>query len=237
MKAGIVRNRRGFTILEILVALVLFSLVVAAIYSSWMAIVKSTQTARRVTAAVQRSRSAMRAFETALTCARSFAGDPDHYYFTAENGEDASLSFVAKLPGSFLRNSRFGDFDVRRVTFSLRPSRDNGTELVLQQMPLLMEMDIDEQEHPVVLETHVRNFEMAFWDPRSGDWLDEWTETNQLPRMMRITLEMESDLGAAVRSDQEITRIIALPAVGVQPGWQAPGAPPRVPPQRQTIRP
>ena len=56
-----------------------------------------------------------------------------------------------------------------------------------------MDMDIDEKEHPLVLEKDVKAFEMEFWDVRSGDWLDEWTQTNQLPPLVKITLKFGGD--------------------------------------------
>ena len=222
----------AFTLLEIIVAIAIFGLIVAAIFSSWMAIVRGAETGQRAAAAVQRSRIAVSTLEDALMSARSFAVDIEYYGFVAQNGNDAMLSFVAKLPPSFPRSGRFGDFDVRRLTFSLEAGRDSGNELVLRQSPLLMDMDIDEKEHPLVLAKDLKAFEMEFWDVRSSDWLDEWTRTNQLPPLVRITLKFDRKAGGSVQPEKEIIREIALPAITVQPGWQRPGAPPAAGPIR-----
>ena len=134
MKFRPAERQDAFTLLEIIVAIAIFGLIVAAIFSSWMAIVRGAETGKRAAAAVQRSRIAVAPWKNALMSARSFAADIEYYGFVAENGNDAMLSFVAKLPPSFPRSGRFGDFDVRRVTFSLEAGPDSGSELVMRQI-------------------------------------------------------------------------------------------------------
>jgi len=80
-----------------------------------------------------------------------------------------------------------------------------------------MDMEEEEQNYPVVLANDVRKFEMGFWDKQKGDWLDEWTQTNQLPQMVKFTIQLGGD-------ENQITRIVALPSVAVQAGWQIPGS-------------
>jgi prepilin-type N-terminal cleavage/methylation domain-containing protein len=149
---------RAFTLLEIMVALALFGMIVAAIYSSWFAIMRGSKSGLAAAAAAQRSRVAVRTMEEALCSVRSFAADIQYYSFLAENGSsDASLSFVSRLSDSFPRSGKFGDFNVRRVTFSLESSESgSGSQLVLRQNPVLMELDKDEMEHPVVLAKEVQ---------------------------------------------------------------------------------
>ncbi len=219
------KTRQGFTIIEIMVAMAIMALIVAAIYSSWTAIVRGTEAARKAAAAAQRSRIAMRTLQDALTSARLFTADYQYYAFEAENGDDASLSFVARLPESFPRSGRFGSFDVRRVTFSVEsgPGFDSGRQLVLRQCPLLMDMDIDEKDHPIVLETGVKAFQLEFWDPTQNDWLDGWERTNQLPALVKITLQLGGNSPQSHQPLQTITRIVALPAMAVPAGVQTPG--------------
>ena len=49
-------------------------------------------------------------------------------------------------------------------------------QLVLRQNPLVMELDTDEKEHPIVLAKNVKGFEMQFWDSNKNppEWVDEW---------------------------------------------------------------
>jgi prepilin-type N-terminal cleavage/methylation domain-containing protein len=211
------RTGRGFTIIEIMIAMMIFGMIVAAIFASWSALVHGSAAGNRAAATAQRSRVALRTIEDALGSARSFAADVQYYTFDAENGSEAYLSFVSYLPPSYPRSGRWPDFSVRRVTFSVESGDNYSKRLVLRQAPVLKDLDEDEQNYPVVLARDVKKFEMEFWDKQKGDWLDEWTQTNQMPQMVKFTMQLGGD-------PNEITRIVALPSVTVQSMWQIPGS-------------
>ena len=231
MKNDLSRNRSGFTLIEIMVALTILGMIVAAVFSSWAVIMRGSKTGLEAAAAVQRERVAVRTIEEALTCARSFAADMQYYSFVAENGDEPTLSFVAHLSQSFPRSGRFGSLDVRRVTFSVEAGPDSSRQLVLRQSPLLMDWDIDEQEHPIVLAKDVKDFKMEFWNPHLNppDYVDEWTRTNELPPLILFSLETGSDPEHPGRARQVIARVVALPSVTVQAVPGGPGGPQRPP--------
>jgi general secretion pathway protein J len=214
---GTKQRARAFTIIEILTAMAIFGMVVAAIFASWQAIIRGSASGNRAAATAQRSRVALRTIEEALGSTRSFLADVQYYTFEADNGTEPYLSFVSRLSPEFPRGGRFGQFNVRRVTFSVEQGPDSGKRLVVRQTPVLMDMDEDEQNYPVVLANDVKKFEMEFWDKKKADWLDEWTQTNQLPLMVKFTMQLGGD-------QDEVTRIVALPSVAVQAGWQVPGS-------------
>lgn len=230
------RLSRAFTLLEILISIAIFSLVLTAIYSSWTAILRSSKVGLQAAATVQRSRIVVRVLENSLGSVMSYAANLQHYGFVAENGNEAMLSFVAHLSKDFPRSGNFGDLDVRRVIFSLESSHDYGRQLVLRQIPMLMDLNsgsdnrliIDEKNHPVVLAKNVTEFKFQFWDPRRNEWTDEWKQTNQLPKGMIITLRL-ADTSRPGSAQEEITRIISLPAVSVTPNWQMPRGMPGMP--------
>lgn len=217
------KSLRGFTIIELITAMIIFLIVVTAIFSTYTAVTRGAMAANRAAIAAQRSRVALRTIEEALGAARSFVADSEYYTFDADNGTEPYLSFVARLAPSFPRSGRFGEFDVRRVTFSVEPGPDWGKRLVLRQNPMLMDMDEDEQNYPVVLADDVREFQMQFWDKKKTDWQDEWTETNQLPQMVKFVVQFG---GGDPQSppEEEITRIVALPAIAVPQILQGPNA-------------
>ncbi len=211
----------AFTLVEIMIAIAIFSLVLAAIYSSWTAILRASKTGLEAAAAVQRSRIAVRVLEDSLTSAQSYVANQSLYGFMAQNGDDPQLSFVARLAPSFPRSGKFGDLTMRRVTFSVERAPDGSRQLVLRQIPLVMDIDVDEKEHPIVLARHVREFSFQLWDNRLNDWVDEWKQTNQLPKLLMFTLRT-GDNAFAATAQEEVSRIVSLPAVAVQPIWQVP---------------
>jgi len=210
-------RQKGFTIIEIMIAMTIFGMVVAAIFSTWSALMRGSVAGNRAAATAQRSRVALSTIEDALGATRSFAADVQYYTFDAENGNEPYLSFVSYLPPSFPRSGRFGEFNVRRVTFSVESGDSNSKQLVLRQAPVLMDMDEDEQNYPVVLADDVKKFEMEFWDKQKADWLDEWTQTNQIPQMVKFRLQLGGD-------PTELTRVVSLPSIAVQSMWQIPGS-------------
>lgn len=196
-------------------------MVLAAIYSTWTAILRSSKVGLEVAAAVQRARIASRTLEETLGSVQSFAANRNYYAFVSQNGSEAMLSFVSRLSPSFPRSGKFAGLDVRRVTFSLEPGRDGGRQLVLRQTPLLMDTDKDEINYPLVLAKNVKEFKSEFWDTRLQDWIDEWKLTNQIPTLVRVTLKL-ADNAYSSQVRQQVTRIVSLPSVTVQPGWQTP---------------
>ena len=229
--------RSAFTLVEIMIAISILALVLAAIYSSWTAILRASKTGLDAAASAQRARITIRVLEDSLGSAQSFAANLPYYYFVAENGDKPILSFVSRLSKTFPRSGKFGDLDMRRVTFTVESASDGSSQLVLRQNPLVMDPDTDEREHPIVLAKNVKGFEMQFWDNNKHppDWVDEWQgpKTNQLPKMVMLTLKLADNPHSSLVTE-EITRIISLPSMTVPVAWQvpqmgAPGAPGALP--------
>ena len=182
------KSRRGaFTLIEIMVAIAIFGMIVAAIYSTWVLILKSSHVGQETTAQIQRERITVRTIEDALTCVQSFQASMKYYSFVVQNGDQPMLSFAARVPGIFPRNGRFGDFYLRRLTFTVEAGPDSEKDLVLRQNPILMDVDPDEQSNPLVLARNVKNFAIECLDTNKG-WVTEWDDTNSIPSQLRYTL-------------------------------------------------
>lgn len=209
----------AFTLIEIMFAITLFTFVVAAIYSSWTLILRATKVGREATAQVQRQRIAVRTIEDALMCAQSFQASAQYYTFIVQNGSEPLLSFAARLPDDFPRSGRLGGFNLRRVTFTVEAGPASEMDLVLRQNPVLMDMDQDEQNHPLVLARNVKGFTVECWDTNSMDWSEEWDYTNQIPPMVRFTLalgEKKGDNGTVGTGPAlVVTRVVAFPSITV----------------------
>ncbi len=217
------RGSRAFTLVEIMISITILALILAAIFSSWTAILRSTKVGLDAAASVQRIRIAIRVIEDSLSSATSFVVNQGYYGFEAQNGDDPELSFVARLSKTFPRSGRFGDYDVRRVTFSVESGRDGSQNLVLRQTPVLFNLDDDpdERDHPLLLAKNVKEFSFQFWDDRTRDWIDEWKQTNQLPKLIMVNLKL-ADHKDSRKPTEEITRIINIPSMSVAPTWQVP---------------
>lgn len=212
------RRAAAFTLLEVLVALLVFTGVLATLFATWTIVMRSNAAALRLTAEAQRARMAIRTVEDAIVATEMVAGrNARHYSFEANTGGDfADLSLVGHLSESFPGSGFFGDERVRRVRFEVVDS-----ELIMRQNSMLAPKEEKNTGYPLVLARDVKLFQLEFWDIRRGDWAPEWLPTNQLPALIRVTL----GVGAPEKAnpDQIVARVIRLPAAGIQPGLQ--GAP------------
>lgn len=219
------RARKAFTLLEVMVAMAILAVVVVAIYSTWTSILKGSKIANDAAAAAQRSRMTTRALHDSLLCAGMFNENAKYYSFIGEeDGSFSTLSFAAKLPKSFPRSGKFGDNAVRRLTFTVEPGPDaeNKNQLVLRQNPIFTEADPIEMEHPLVLAKNVEKFLVEYWSAQENDWVTEWTQTNQLPKMARVTIGL-GKLNQFANEPQEVMiDTVTLPAQQVRVEWQMP---------------
>jgi len=222
------RTAGAFTLIEIMMAIAIFALLIAAVYSTWVVILKSAQVGQAAAARVQRERIAIRTLEDSLTCIQSFQASMKYYSFNVTNGQQPGLSFVARVPDIFPRDGKF-DSNLRRLTFTVEATgEDSERDLVLRQNPILMDLDTDEQQIPLVLARNVKDFIVECWDTNALDWVDGWDSTNSLPPMVRITLALALDSKGSQFSSAApvltITREIAVPS-GTLPATAQTGAP------------
>jgi prepilin-type N-terminal cleavage/methylation domain-containing protein len=213
------RYFRAFTLIEIMVALAVFTMVIGAVYSAWMLLVRSTQASQDVASQAQRQRITLRTIEDALMAVQSFQASPQYYSFVVENGNAAALSFTAKVPEVFPRNGKFDDpvsgrdFRLRRLIFSLESGQDRSQNLVLRQNPILMDLDEDETQFPLVLAKNVHKFTIECWDTNKLEWLDEWENTNAIPTLLRVKLVLGSTTSTDPSAPEfSVSRMLSLPS-------------------------
>jgi len=225
-----------------MVAIAIFSIVIAAIYSTWLLLMRSSQVGQRTAAQAQRQRVALRTIEDSLTCIQSFQASMQYYGFVVQNGDQPELSFTARLPDitsntSFPRNGRFIGFNLRRLTFTLEPGSGSEKNLVLRQNPVLMDMDPDERQTPLDLARDVKKFTIECLDTNTQEWVTEWIKTNSIPTALRISLTFGgNDESGTATPEQAVTRLIAIPSGTLPAGLQGSvgggsmnGGPPQLP--------
>ena len=211
-------QRQGFTLIEVLLALGIFTILIGALYSSWILVVRATIVGKTTAARLQRERITMSSIEDALTCIQSHQASIGYYLFIIQNGDQPILSFTAYLPDSFPRTGEFVgmtpqggamDYHLRRLTFSLQQDQEGGNDLVLRQNPVLMDLTPSEINTPLVLAKNVTAFTIECWDTNAMQWDTEWDATNMLPPLVRVTVGFGNSPSSA---SQVITRLISFPS-------------------------
>ena len=218
------RHNRAFTLVEIMIAMAIFGMVIAAIYSTWMLILRASQVGQDTAAQAQRQRITLRTIEDSVTTIQSFQASMKYYSFIVENGDQPLFSYTSRVPEVFPRNGKFGDFNLRRLAFSLEPAQNGLKDLVLRQNPILMDLDSDEQTHPLVLAHNVDKFLIECWDTNVMDWSKDWLYTNNIPPMIRISLTLggNTDTGRGA-PELSVSRVVSIPS-GTMPSVVQTGA-------------
>jgi hypothetical protein len=205
-----------------MIAMAIFSLVIAAIYTTWELVLKATATGQTAAIQAQRERITMRAIEDSLNCVQSFQASLKYYTFIVENGDEPVLSYTSRLPDVYPRDGKFAGFSLRRLTFQLEAGDDSQKNLVLRQNPVLMDMDADEQNYPLILARDVKSFVVECWDTNQAAFVTEWDNTNSIPPLVRVTLTLSGDLAnGGSLPDRVLTRDIAIPSTMLPASAQA----------------
>jgi type II secretory pathway pseudopilin PulG len=226
----------AFTLIEIMLAVVIFFGALAMIYSTWLMIMRATVTGQKAAAQAQRERVAIHTIEESITSIESFQASLQYYSFVVQNsgnGQQATLSFVARLPDDFPRSGRYGVFNVRRLTFDVEAvtdpvTRQTENDLVLRQYPILTGEDVDDAQNPFILSRNVQLFTVECWDTNSANWVDEWDNTNAIPPAIRVDLALggKNDNSQNAEPIFSVTRDIAVPTQMMPVSAQVPGANP-----------
>ncbi|MEO6184107.1 MAG: prepilin-type N-terminal cleavage/methylation domain-containing protein [Verrucomicrobiota bacterium] len=223
-------SKRGFTLIEIMIAMSIFTVIIVAVYSSWAAIVRGAKSGQDAAAAAQRSRIAIRTIEDALLTTQLYTENLRYYSFLADTSDSkfAWLSLTARLPETFPGSGLFGDQVVRRVTFSIVPDADGTAQLLMTQIPLLLVTNSDVSAYPITLAKDVSLFVLEFWDTTLNEWTDELITTNVIPKKIRVSLGIGHAQTSSSQPSEIVSRIIAMPSIAVGADIQQPrqgGAP------------
>jgi hypothetical protein len=179
----------AFTLLEIVVAMTVFSFIFISVFGCWRCIVSGKIIAEDAAAAALRARVGMRTVEEALTCAEMSTRNLQFYGFVTDtSGNFASVSLAARLPSDFPGSHLFGDNVMRRVSFDIEKDSGGTNDLVMNQSPLLEALDEVNTPYRITLSRDVNQFMLEFWSVQDGTWIVSWDPTNQLPPMVRVTL-------------------------------------------------
>ena len=219
----------AFTLIEVLIAVSILTVIIYAIYASWTAILRGAKVGQDAAAEVQRARIALRSIEQAVAGVQMFSMNANYYAFDVDTtGDSAMISLVTRLPASFPGNgvtrALFGGQAVRRVTFAVERGLHSGNQLVMTQAPLLADTNSTTRPYSLVLASNVSRFSVEFWATNGtvADWSDEWTQTNSLPSLMRISLEFASTKSNVRVPVEVLTKEIAMNAMPIPQAYEVP---------------
>jgi general secretion pathway protein J len=202
-----VRARRGFTLLEVMIAVAITGMIGAMVADSFrraamLRDLSTEQEARFGGARVALTRIAQEVSQAFLS---------DHYdrkkyrerptvFLGRDRGEQDTLLFTTMAHTRMAPDAKQSDQAV--VEYSLESDPDSPDDLVLwRREKAHIDENADRGGTRARVLDHVRAFDVSYWDWKRQEWAREWMSTgvdhpNQLPTRVRIQLKVRMPDGS-----------------------------------------
>ena len=185
--ASVKRARRGaFTLLEITLAVAILAMMSLAIYR----FVQANVTALRISSEVNVEDAQYSGFQSLLTAqwqgltpgAGALLGEP---LKLSDRSRD-EITWIGSAGPGLLTRYAVGEY---RVSMRLRPMSKGKDEMELG----LIRSPADEPDNGgnedwVPLLSNVQSLQVRYFDPRLNTWVDKWTDTVTLPRLVKVAI-------------------------------------------------
>lgn len=184
------RGRRGFTLLEITLAAAILGLMSLAIYR----FVSTNIIVLRMSAeqSVEEGRYTglldllTTQWQSLPTGVGALGGEPFKFN---DRPRDEITWYCGAGPGLLTRYAG-GEFSVR---MRLRPMKgSDGMQLGFLRRPRETAEGSDEGESWVPLIDDVRGVRIRYFDPRLNAWVEKWTDSGTLPRLIEVIIERQN---------------------------------------------
>lgn len=189
---------RGFTLVELLLAILLLGLLMAGAWAGITTATKATRSGEALIDRTNRVRVAQEFIRRQISNALAlpYVVDKSTGETRTFEGDADVMRFVAPMPGYLSRGGAY------LQTLELRSGRGGGRELVFAH-ELLNGYDPDKpreaERDPVILIEGIRRatFEYRGLDEtgKLGDWEDEWDEPGSQPVLVRMKFDMDERSG------------------------------------------
>lgn len=208
-------NRRGFTLIEVLVSVAILSFIMVALWSSTSQSLDAKERFERRDALYQEGRVALRKLTDDLAMAFLIKGPrervalstgtlaagaeeimtrprPITFFIGEDNGERDQVRFTTLSNLRLFRGAK--ESEQAKVKYTVQASEDDRRvmNLVRTFSPVIDEQDTVEGVSYVVAE-NVREFNVEYYDERKQEWVRVWNSQeidwkDRLPRAVRLTL-------------------------------------------------
>lgn len=178
MRGGRFREQ-GFTLIEVLIALTLLSIMVALLFSVLRVCAQSWEAGERKLAQVSEIASVNNFFRLYLATARPEWED-DSVMF---RGRAKQVQFVSAFEASAGRSG------LQQIKVHMQQDGEHTLQVSIK--PFYAQLQ-DEQWQSAVLMEHVQEFKVFYRGQEvEEDWLTEWQEEKEMPALVKIKIRQE----------------------------------------------
>ncbi|MDQ6624432.1 MAG: prepilin-type N-terminal cleavage/methylation domain-containing protein [Verrucomicrobiota bacterium] len=180
-------RRRGFTLLEIMLAVGILAMMSLAIYR----FVQTNITALRISSEVNVVDAQYSGFANLLTAQfqslptgdGALLGEP----FKFNDRPRDEITWICSAGAGLMTRYAKGEY---KVSLRLRPisKESDKMEIGLERRPRDEADSSAENQTWVPLLPNVQSLQIRYFDPRLNTWVDRWTDTVAMPRLVRIVI-------------------------------------------------
>lgn len=181
------KRRGAFTLLEIVLAVTILAMMALSIYR----FVQTNVTALRISSEANAADAQYSGLENLLSAQwQSLApgqgelvGEP---LKLDERSRDEITWICSAGPGLLTRYAS-GEY---RVSMRVRPmeKKKDEMEIGILRTPLSAGAEDSSAENWIPLLQHVQSLQLRYFDPRLNTWVDAWTDTVTLPRLVKVAI-------------------------------------------------
>lgn len=191
MKAAL---NRGFTLIEVLIAMTLLSVIVVLLFASLRICAQSWEQGETKITEINEVAVVYHFFQQYLASAKPVANDfaDDGTVSYGFQGDGQNLNFVTALPASVER-SGLQQFAVNLV-------KDHGEQFIRITLTPFFPLAEGEQwrQDQVILIKHVKNLEISYFGSDDGVspgvWMPDWMEKEVQPQLVKIRIALDNNI-------------------------------------------
>ena len=209
------RRRRGFTMLELLLAMGMMAMISLMLYSSFVTAFRARTSATTQTRAARQAAITLdmleQEFQSVMAGNGSLIGPFVGYALGTGGGQADSVSFYAAGRESVIRQDDPLAEGMRQVELALSTSTSGTASLVRRVRRNLLAPALAEPEEEILAQ-NVTVFSVTYFDGES--WHDEWDstlpETPGLPVAVQLTIELDEPALRDASRKYRSVRIVPL---------------------------
>ena len=199
-------DRRGFTLLEILVALAILGVVVSAVYASFFSVSASAERLASAEETLQTGRALLEMLSRELRGLTYWQDPTTQEGFGLEGHPGAEADRRLDSIRLLTRNYIPSDADpaagaMAEIGYFFDVDAASGTARLIRSEDPAVDLDFETGGRLLPLTDRIETFRVTYYDPKDQGWRDDWDAAARrgLPSWIRVEITLRDPSGGPVR--------------------------------------